>query len=106
MERTGKVRATRGGRRRTRPASPGRAGVWISPGHLQHGGRHDRLHISIVEGDIDHVLSGKDLFSPASPIAFSQLDPSTLVWLTEHGYEDPGRRVVVTPVGRDPEGSR
>ncbi|MDP9848078.1 hypothetical protein [Streptosporangium lutulentum] len=60
--------------------------------------------LSIVEGDIDHVLSGKDLFSPASPIAFSQLDPSTLVWLTEHGYEDPGRRVVVTPVGRDPEG--
>ncbi|MER6824707.1 hypothetical protein ABT352_01780 [Streptosporangium sp. NPDC000563] len=57
--------------------------------------------LSIVEGD-----TGDDIFSPASPIHFSQLDVYTLMWLTEHGYEEGGRRVVVTPVGHEPEGVR
>ncbi|MEU4535539.1 hypothetical protein AB0G15_11805 [Streptosporangium sp. NPDC023825] len=62
--------------------------------------------LSIVEGDIVGVSSGDDIFSPASPVDFSQLDPYTLLWLTDHGYEDAGRRVVVTPAGHEPEGVR
>ncbi|MBB2912615.1 hypothetical protein FHS43_003898 [Streptosporangium becharense] len=77
--------------------------------------------LSIVEGDagaasdtasgttsgaVSGAASGTDLFSPASPISFSELDPYTLMWLTEHGYEEPGRRVVVTPAGHDPAGVR
>ncbi|MGJ6965478.1 hypothetical protein ACSDR0_26580 [Streptosporangium sp. G11] len=60
--------------------------------------------LSIVEGDTGGVSSGDDIFSPASPIDFSRLDPYTLLWLTEHGYEEQGRRVVVTPAGHEPEG--
>jgi|GEM_PF-5020800 len=62
--------------------------------------------LSIVEGDTGGASSGEDIFSPASPIDFSQLDVYTLMWLTEHGYEEQGRRVVVTPAGRDPVGVR
>ncbi|GAA4234408.1 hypothetical protein FHR32_002958 [Streptosporangium album] len=62
--------------------------------------------LSIVEGDVDHIPSGKDIFSPGSPITFEDLDPSTLVWLTEHGYEEPGRKVVVTPVDGSLNGLR
>ncbi|WP_436757980.1 hypothetical protein [Streptosporangium sp. V21-05] len=62
--------------------------------------------LSIVEGDTGGASSGDDIFSPSSPVDFSSLDPYTLLWLTEHGYEDAGRRVVVTPAGREPEGVR
>ncbi|MEU8380452.1 hypothetical protein [Streptosporangium sp. NPDC048865] len=61
---------------------------------------------SRVEGETGGVSSGDDIFSPASPVDFSRLDPYTLLWLTEHGYEEEGRRVVVTPAGREPEGVR
>ncbi|MEV7006922.1 hypothetical protein [Streptosporangium sp. NPDC051022] len=57
--------------------------------------------LSIVEGDPGRVV-GEDLFSPDSPITFSQLGPAILLWLTEHGYEEPGRHVVVTPAGQEP----
>ncbi|MFB9676977.1 hypothetical protein [Streptosporangium vulgare] len=62
--------------------------------------------LSIVEGDPVSTSSGDDIFSPSSPVDFSQLDPYILLWLTEHGYEDEGRRVVVTPAGHEPEGVR
>ncbi|MGV9774208.1 hypothetical protein [Streptosporangium sp. NPDC003464] len=58
----------------------------------------------IVEGDTGQQSAGEDLFSPDSPIAYSDLGPAALLWLTEHGYQDPGRRVVVTPAGRFPGG--
>jgi hypothetical protein len=57
--------------------------------------------LSIVEGDVGNT-AGKDLFSPDSPITFSDLGPYILLWLTEHGYEEPGRRVLVTPAGESP----
>ncbi|ACZ85285.1 hypothetical protein [Streptosporangium roseum] len=59
----------------------------------------------IVEGDAGQDSAGKDLFSPDSPIDYSDLNPAALLWLTEHGYEDPGRRVVVTPAGEVPKGA-
>lgn len=62
--------------------------------------------LSIVEGDTSGASSGKDLFSPDSPINFSDLGPYALMWLTEHGYEEQGRHVLVTPAGQDPVGVR
>lgn len=62
--------------------------------------------LSIVEGDVGRIPSGADIFSPGSPVAFEDLDPSTLVWLTEHGYEEPGRKVVVTPANGSLDGVR
>lgn len=57
--------------------------------------------LSIVEGDAKET-TGTDLFSPDCPITFSELGPYSLLWLTENGYDRPGRRVVVTPAGRSP----
>ncbi|MFJ2033501.1 hypothetical protein [Streptosporangium sp. NPDC087985] len=62
--------------------------------------------LSIVEGDIDHIPSGEDIFSSHSPITFDDLDLFTLMWLTEHGYEEPGRKVVVTSPGGSLDGVR
>lgn len=59
--------------------------------------------LSIVEKDAGET-TGTDLFSPDCPITLSQLGPYILLWLTEHGYEEPGRRVVVTPAGQSPGG--
>ncbi|GAA3068993.1 hypothetical protein [Streptosporangium carneum] len=61
-------------------------------------------NLSIVEGDAGRA-AGEDLFSPDSPITFEDLGPTVLMWLTEHGYEEPGRRVVVTPAGQTPLGA-
>ncbi|WP_433254305.1 hypothetical protein ACQPYK_12385 [Streptosporangium sp. CA-135522] len=58
----------------------------------------------IVEGDIAGGSAGVDLFSPNSPITYSDLGPAALLWLTDNGYEDPGRRVVVTAAGVIPDG--
>ncbi|GAA0838813.1 hypothetical protein ACFQVD_32425 [Streptosporangium amethystogenes subsp. fukuiense] len=60
--------------------------------------------LSIVEGDTGGLPSGQDLFSPDCPVNFSDLGPYALMWLTEHGYREQGRRVLVTPAGRHPEG--
>ncbi|MEV8634509.1 hypothetical protein AB0395_22910 [Streptosporangium sp. NPDC051023] len=60
--------------------------------------------LSIVEGDAGQA-AGRDIFSPGSPVTFDDLGPGILMWLTEHGYEEPGRRIVVTPVGEVPPGA-
>ncbi|MER7134035.1 hypothetical protein [Streptosporangium saharense] len=59
--------------------------------------------LSIVEGGAGR--QGEDIFSPDSPVTFDDLGPGVLLWLTDHGYAEPGRRVVVTPVGEVPSGA-
>ncbi|MER7206318.1 hypothetical protein [Streptosporangium sp. NPDC000239] len=59
--------------------------------------------LSIVEGDAGE--KGEDIFSPDSPVTFDDLGIGILMWLTEHGYEEPGRKVVVTPAGEVPLGA-
>ncbi|GGP87435.1 hypothetical protein [Streptosporangium pseudovulgare] len=58
--------------------------------------------LSIIEGEAGRDAVGTELFSPGCPVHFSQLDPFTLTWLSENGYEEPNRHVLVTPAGREP----
>ncbi|MFF5209630.1 hypothetical protein [Streptosporangium sp. NPDC000396] len=60
--------------------------------------------LSLVEGDAGQNAIGEDIFSPNSPITYSDLDPGTLMWLAEQGYdpENPNQRILVTPAGQNP----